>query len=189
MLEIDTLIRERQSFKKQIAELSYDPGTWRRASLPIERITALLEKEKNYSECLAEIDNYEKIEDRKGLTQNDLRLIRDRKRRVTRILEPNKKKKNSSFFAGQIKTLQTDPNMFHEKKYLTDLSYNRSTYIVTPYRVEIKHLGLEVSFKIEEYDKDKLTKKVNEQFKKWDKEWLRSLHQDLAEAIKAESSI
>jgi len=91
MLEVDTLIRERQSFKKQIAELGYDLGTWRRASLPIERITALLEKEKNYSECLAEIDNYEKIEDRKGLTQNDFRLIRERKRRVTRILEPNKK--------------------------------------------------------------------------------------------------
>jgi DNA polymerase III subunit epsilon len=90
MLEVDALIREKQSFKKQITEFGYDPGTWRRASLPIERITALLEKEKNYSECLAEIDNYEKIEDRKGLTQNDLRLIRERKRRVTRILKPNK---------------------------------------------------------------------------------------------------
>jgi hypothetical protein len=149
----------------------------------------LLEKEKNYSECLATIDNYEKIEDIKGLTQNDLRLIRERKRRVTRILEPNKKTKNSSFFAEQIETLQTNPNMFHEKKYLTDLSHNCSTCIVTPYRVEIKHLGLAVSYIIEEYDEDKLTKKVNEQFEKWDKEWLRSLNQDLAEAIKAESSV
>jgi len=99
MLDVDTLIRETHFFKKQIAELGYDLGTWRRAPLPIERITALLEKEKSYSECLAEIDNYEKIEDRKSLNQNDLRKIRERKRRVARILEPNKKIINSSFIA------------------------------------------------------------------------------------------
>jgi len=82
MLEVDTLIRERQSFKKQIAELGYDPGTWRRASLPIERITALLEKEKRYTECLAEIDNYENVRDWKGLSETDLQAISKRKDRV-----------------------------------------------------------------------------------------------------------
>jgi len=186
MLEVDTLIRETNFFKKQIAELGYDLGTWRRASLPIERITALLEKEKDYSECLAEIDNYEKIEDRKGLNQSDLRLIRERKRRVTRILEPNKKTINSSFLTEQIETLQANPNRFHEK-YLTDLSRNYSTGIVNPYTAEIKHLGLGVSCKIKEYDKDKLTKKVNDQFKTWDEEWLKYLHQDLAEGINGDA--
>ena len=187
MLEVDNRIRETHHFKKQIAELGYDLGTWRRASLPIERITALLEKEKNYSECLAEIDNYEKIEDRKGLSQNDLRKIRERKRRVTRILEPEKTI-NSSFLAEQIETLQADPNRFHEK-YLTDLSYNYSAGLVHPYTAEIRHLGLGVSCKIQEYDKDKLTKKVNDQFKKWDEEWLKNLHQDLVERINGDASI
>jgi len=185
MLEVDTLIRETHFFKKQIAELGYDLGTWRRASLPIERITALLEKEKNYSECLAEIDNYEKIEDRKGLNQSDLRKMRERKRRVTNILEPNKKTINRSFLAEQIETLQADPDKFHEK-YLTDLSYNYSAGLVHPYTTEIKHLGLGVSCKIQEYDKDKLAKKVNDQFKKWDDEWLKNLQQDLAEGINGE---
>ena len=189
MLEVDTLIRERQSFKKQIAELGYDLGTWRRASLPIERITALLEKEKNYSECLAEIDNYEKIEDRKGLTQNEFRLIRERKRRVTRILEPNKKIKNSSFLAEQIETLQADPNRFHQE-YLTYHYYDHSTGLVSHYRAEIKHLGLGVSCILTmEFEKEKLAKKVNDQFKKWDEEWLIYLRQDLAEGIKADGSI
>lgn len=187
MLEVDTLIRETHFFKKQIDEIGYDLGTWRRASLPIERITALLEKEKDYSECLAEIDNYEKIEDRKGLNQSDLRLIRERKRRVTRIFEPNKKTINSSLLTEQIETLQADPNRFHEK-YLTDLSCNHSTGIVNPYTAEIKHLGLGVSCKINEYDKDELTKKVNDQFKKWDEEWLRNLHKDLAEGINGDAS-
>jgi len=82
MLEVDTLIRERQSFKKQIAELGYDPGTWRRASLPIERITALLEKEKRYTECLAEIENYENVRDWKGLSETDIQAISKRKDRV-----------------------------------------------------------------------------------------------------------
>jgi hypothetical protein len=38
-----------------------------------------------------------------------------------------------------------------------------------------------VSCKIQDYDKDKLIKKVNDQFKKWDDEWLKYLQQDLAE--------
>jgi DNA polymerase-3 subunit epsilon len=179
MLEVDTLIREKQSFKKQITELGYDPGTWRRASLPIERITALLEKEKNYSECLSEINNYDKIKDRKGLSQNDLRKIRERKRRITGILEPNKNI-NRSFIAKQIETMQTAPEKYHEKIF-TDLSHNYSAGLVHPYTAEIKHLGLGVSCKIQDYDKDKLIKKVNDQFINWNDEWLKYLHQDFGE--------
>jgi hypothetical protein len=188
MLEVDSLIRETHFFKNQIAELGYDLGTWRRSSLPIERITALLEREKLYAECLTEIENYENVRDRKGLSQSDLRKIRERKRRVTRILEPNKKTINSSFLTEQIEALQADPHRFHEK-YLTDISYSYSGGLVHPYTAEIKHIGLGVSCKIEEYDKDKLTKKVNDQFKKWDEEWLRNLHQDLAEGINGDASI
>lgn len=187
MLEVDTRIRETHYFKKQIAELGYDLGTWRRASLPIERITALLEKGKNYSECLAEIDDYENIEDRKGLSQNDLRKIRERKRRVTRILEPDKTI-NTIFLTEQIETLRADPNKFHEK-YLTFHSYDSSTDLASHYRAEIKHLGLGVSLMIDEFEKDKLTKKIDDQFKKWDEEWLIYLQQDLAEGIKADDSI
>jgi hypothetical protein len=82
MLEVDSLIRETHFFKNQIAELGYDLGTWRRSSLPIERITALLEKEKRYAECLAEIENYENVRDWKGLSQTDMRAITKRKDRV-----------------------------------------------------------------------------------------------------------
>jgi hypothetical protein len=85
MLEVDTMIRDMHYFKKQILELGYDLGTWRRASLPIERMTALLEKDKNYSECLAEIENYEKIGDKKGLGKNDIQAISKRKKRVSMI--------------------------------------------------------------------------------------------------------
>jgi len=189
MLEVDTLIRETHHFKKQIAELGYDIGTWRRASLPIERITALLEKEKNYSECLAEIEDYEKIEDRKGLSQNDLRKIRERKRKLVRILEPNKKIVNSSFLAEQIETLKIDPSRFHKESW-TFHSYDYSIGLVSHYRAEIKHIGLGASSIIlMEYDKEILTKKVSDQFKKWDEEWLIYLQQDLAEEIKIEGSI
>ena len=183
MLEVDSLIREMHFFKKQILELGYDIGTWRRASLPIEAITALLEKEKNYSECLAEIDGYEKIEDRKGLSQNDLRKIRERKRRVTKILEPEKTI-NISFLVEQIEILQADPNRFHEE-YLTFHSYDASTSLASHYRADIKHLGLGASLLIMEFEKDKLTNMVNDQFKKWDEEWLIYLQQDLAEGIKS----
>lgn len=82
MLEVDSLIRETHFFKNQIAELGYDLGTWRRSSLPIERITALLEKEKRYRECSAEIENYENVTDWKGLSQADIRTITKRKDRV-----------------------------------------------------------------------------------------------------------
>ncbi len=82
MLEVDSLIRETHFFKNQIAELGYNLGTWRRSSLPIEKITALLEKEKLYAECLAEIENYEDIRDWKGLSQTDMRAIAKRKNRV-----------------------------------------------------------------------------------------------------------
>jgi hypothetical protein len=82
MLEVDNLIRETHFFKNQIAELGYDLGTWRRASLPIERITALLEKDKRYTECLEEIENYEKVRDWKGLSKTDMQAISKRKDRV-----------------------------------------------------------------------------------------------------------
>ncbi|MBU2591430.1 MAG: hypothetical protein KKC21_05360 [Nitrospinae bacterium] len=82
MLKVDTLIRETHFFKNQIAELGYDLGTWRRASLPIERITALLEKDKRYTECLEEIENYEKVRDWKGLSKTDMQAISKRKDRV-----------------------------------------------------------------------------------------------------------
>lgn len=82
LLEVDTLIRETHAFKKQIIELGKDLGTWRRTSVPIERITALLEKDKEYSECLAEIENYENVRDWKGLSQTDIRAITKRKNRV-----------------------------------------------------------------------------------------------------------
>ena len=82
MLEVDTLIRETHFFKNQIAELGYDLGTWRRASLPIERIASLLEKEKRYTECLAEMENYENVKDWKGLSKTDIHAITKRKDRV-----------------------------------------------------------------------------------------------------------
>ena len=188
MLEVDTTIRETHYFKKQIAELGYDIGTWRKASLPIERITALLEKEKKYKECLLEIDAYEKMEDRKGLSQADSLKLRKRKRRVERIAEPNKNKPNSRFLARQIEILKTDPERFHEEKW-TFHSYDQSTDLVDHYRAEIKHIGLGASIFMEmEFDKDKGAKKISDQFKKWDEEWLLYLQQDLSEAIKAEGS-
>lgn len=90
LLEVDTLIRETHAFKKQIIELGKDLGSWRRTPLPIERITALIEKDKNYTECLAEIENYEKIGDRKGLSKTDIQTISQRKDRITKIISSKK---------------------------------------------------------------------------------------------------
>lgn len=90
LLELDTLIRESYAFKKQIIDLGKDLGTWRRTSLPIERITALIEKDKNYTECLAEIENYEKMVDQKGLSETDIQTISKRKARITKIISSKK---------------------------------------------------------------------------------------------------
>lgn len=90
LLEVDILIRETHAFKKQIIDLGKDLGTWRRTSLPIERITALIEKDKNYTECLAEIENYEKMGDKKGLSETDIQSISKRKDRITKIISSKK---------------------------------------------------------------------------------------------------
>jgi hypothetical protein len=90
LFELDTLLRETHAFKKQIIELGKDLGTWRRTSFPIERITALLEKDKNYAECWVEIENYEKMEDKKGLSQTDIKAISKRKDRITKIISSKK---------------------------------------------------------------------------------------------------
>ncbi len=86
LLEGDAMLRETRAFKQQIVELGRDLGTWRRTPVPIERITALLERSKNYSECLAEIESYEKIEDRKGLSRTDIQVVTKRRDRVKRII-------------------------------------------------------------------------------------------------------
>ncbi|MCX5804991.1 MAG: HIRAN domain-containing protein [Proteobacteria bacterium] len=187
MLEVDSLIRETRFFKNQVAELGYDLGTWRRSSLPIERITALLERQKNYSECLEEISSYENTEDRKGLSQNDFRKIRERKRKVKRLFQPSKEKIDTAFLVERIKMLQVDPNRFHEE-HSTYHSYDCTTELVSHYRAEIKHLGLGASQIITEFERDKLVKKVSDQFKQWDEEWLIYLQQDLAEGIREDGS-
>lgn len=92
LLEVDTLIRETHAFKKQIIKLGKDLGTWRRTPFPIERITALLEKDKNYSECLAEIEKYEKMGDKKGLNKNDNKTIAKRRDRINKIISLNNSK-------------------------------------------------------------------------------------------------
>lgn len=84
LLEVDTLIRETHAFKKQIIELGKDFGTWRKTSFPIERITALLVRDKEYYECFAEIENYEKLGDKKGLSETDIKTISKRKDRITK---------------------------------------------------------------------------------------------------------
>jgi hypothetical protein len=187
LLEVDTLIRETHHFKKQIAELGYDIGTWRKSPLPIERLTALLEKEKKYSGCLEEIIKYESVEDRKGLSQNDLIKIRKRKRKIKKIIEPEKKL-DSNVIIKQIKILQNDPNRFHDE-CLTFHSYDSSANLADHYRAKISHLGLGVSSIMEmEFDKNTFRKKVDEQFKKWDEEWLTYLQQDLAEGVNGHDS-
>ena len=50
--------------------------------MPIERIASLLEKEKRYTECLAEMENYENVKDWKGLSKTDIHAITKRKDRV-----------------------------------------------------------------------------------------------------------
>jgi hypothetical protein len=82
LMKVDELVRKTHAFQKQLVELKEDLGTWRRTSFPIERITALLERKKKYSECLAEIEKYEKIGDKKGLSKSDAQTIAKRKNRV-----------------------------------------------------------------------------------------------------------
>ena len=53
-------------------------------------MTALIEKDKNYTECLAEIENYEKIRDQKGLSETDIQTISKRKDRITKIISSKK---------------------------------------------------------------------------------------------------
>lgn len=82
LIQVDNLIRKTYAFRKQTEELGYDPGTWRRTPFPIAQIIALLEKNGSYSECLNEIENYKKMDDKKGLSKTDTNTISKRESRI-----------------------------------------------------------------------------------------------------------
>jgi hypothetical protein len=55
-------------------------------SYPINRLSLLLEKNEHYSECLAEITSYEKINDPLGLSKSEKESLIKRKARIVKIL-------------------------------------------------------------------------------------------------------
>ena len=83
LVEVDNLVRKTHAFKILFGNL----GTLRTMSFPVERITALLEKNCIYSQCLYEITTYENMVDPKGLSKTDANLISKRKSRIIEILK------------------------------------------------------------------------------------------------------
>jgi hypothetical protein len=57
-------------------------STYRFIRYPINRLSLMLEKSKQYEECLSVIEKYESLDDKVGLTQADQESIRKRKRRM-----------------------------------------------------------------------------------------------------------
>lgn len=55
---------------------------WRYERYPINRLTLLLEKSKKFKECLEQIEKYELMEDKVGLTKRDIESVHKRKARI-----------------------------------------------------------------------------------------------------------
>ena len=60
----------------------YGLKKWRYVEYPINRLTFLLEKLMRFQECLEQIEKYEKIDDRIGLTKKDKESLDERKTQI-----------------------------------------------------------------------------------------------------------
>lgn len=82
------LYRQVMKFLKEFDEICMANGvkTWRISRIPINRLTLVLERNRQYKECLDEITNYENMEDAVGLTKTDEESLLKRKVRIMRKL-------------------------------------------------------------------------------------------------------
>lgn len=62
-------------------------STWREQKFPINRLSLILEKEKRFKECLAEIQAYEKIIDKVGLHAGENEILGKRKERILKAIQ------------------------------------------------------------------------------------------------------
>ena len=80
--EVDRLC-EKNSEMDELIKL-YGLKKWRFVEYPINRLTLLLEKLMRFKECLEQIEKYEKIDDRIGLTKKDKESLDKRKAQITK---------------------------------------------------------------------------------------------------------
>jgi hypothetical protein len=62
------------------------PRMWREVRIPINRLTLLLERKKDYVECMKYLKWYESFDDRRGILNSDLESLRKRQERVNKAL-------------------------------------------------------------------------------------------------------
>lgn len=67
--------------------LEFGISNYRNVRYPVNRLSLLLEKAKKYDECIKLIEDYEKKNDKVGLTITDAKVVEKRKLRITNKLE------------------------------------------------------------------------------------------------------
>lgn len=78
--EVDRLC-EKNSEMDDLIKI-YGLKKWRYVEYPINRLTLLLEKLMRFQECLEQIEKYEQIDDRVGLTKKDKESLDKRKAQI-----------------------------------------------------------------------------------------------------------
>jgi len=78
--EVDRLC-EKNSEMDELVKI-YGLKKWRYVEYPINRLTLLLEKLMRFQECLEQIEKYEQIDDRVGLTKKDKESLDKRKAQI-----------------------------------------------------------------------------------------------------------
>jgi hypothetical protein len=60
---------------------------WRSVTFPINRLSLVLERQKRDQECLDEIETYEKVIDKLGLSKEEKERIEKRKERIMKRIK------------------------------------------------------------------------------------------------------
>ena len=97
--EVDRLCEKNTEMDELIK--IYGLKKWRFVEYPINRLTLLLENLMRFQECLEQIEKYEKIDDRIGLTKKDKESLDERKTQIiknfhNKILHINRYRRNGS---------------------------------------------------------------------------------------------
>ena len=76
------MINEEEKLIRNTLMFQRDGKNLRKVGYPINELTRVLEKEKEYMACLIVIKRYEGLKDSVGLTKKDLKTIKKRKKRI-----------------------------------------------------------------------------------------------------------
>lgn len=124
--EVDRLC-EKNSEMDELLKI-YGLKKWRFVEYPINRLTLLLEKFMRFKECLEQIEKYEQIDDRIGLTKKDKESLDKRKAQIIKDFH----KKHSISYVSQGKVEANMETYVYQNKNL-HINKNRRKWDGIPY--------------------------------------------------------